>query len=183
MPKFDDYIKDIDKAGNPIPNQGAFTKLIRWFGDALRDFIEDTDFKPDNNKKAKEKDVKAEGKKIQKLLDKYPNFTATTTDYIDRVAMLERNKAAAEKASADNTKAISGEEASEYYVDAAVSNFRAALCYYIQGNRSSADYSKQDVIQAAFDYAQMLIALLNGWRTPWITKTIMTPQKSLLSQW
>lgn len=163
MPTFDQYVADINKAKNSAPTHDAFRDLIRWYGDALREFIErNASLTPKGGKVPKADGKKAEAT-IKKLFDAGKQIgipAASKTDYIDRLADKEERIAGREKSGGDSSKAAGdGDEASEDYVDAAVSYYRSALCYAASGGLGAApDYGKVSVQGAAQSYASELIS-------------------------
>jgi hypothetical protein len=159
MPGFDDYVKDItnlQKGPGSVATHEQWRDLARWYGDALREYIEKQTFPAKLPAK-----LDAQKKILNKLASPWPGIGpavggTVTPEYLKREAQQFADEAARQrKRGDDDHRAGNGDEASEAYVDSAVSHFRAALAFVgVAG--ATVDYSKDDPRNGALNYAIQL---------------------------
>jgi hypothetical protein len=156
MPGFDDYVKDItglQKGPGTVTTHAQWRDLVRWYGDALREFVEKTAFPAKLPAK-----LDAQKKKLNRIASPWPGIGSAVggtvdADYLGRELQQFADEAARQhKRGQDDRKDGHGDDASEAFVDAAASDFRAALACVALGG-ATPDYSKIDVITASLNYA------------------------------
>jgi len=163
---FDDALNKITKSlGKGVGTAKGFRRLIRLFGDALHDFIEhNTTFKPDDKGKDKgkadKKNAQAAQDQLKKLYTQADSLTTTVgKQSLDSMAKDKQTNAAREKAHGDAAVAKGDDDqATEDYVNAAINEFRAALCFYAEGDLGNpkVDYTDQTTLDSAVNYATRL---------------------------
>jgi hypothetical protein len=142
-PEFEDLVKKINNTLHNTGNSHAtFKKLVTYYGEALRNFIEDDPLSKPTLKalKIKGADLTKATKGIGDLLKLSHDLSfggKVTADAVTTEASACGKHAAADADTAKNVPAA-GDQASEYYVDAAMWYFRQALCTYCGNDLTNA---------------------------------------------
>jgi len=151
---FDEAKNKIDHANNKGKGDGGFDQLLLWYGEAFHDLIENSSFEFLDKPMSTTDVGLARGKERDKVkfLWKFKAITIQADndqagqkilDHIEQQGKEHSGKGDATKSTAktkeadDKAKKKPGpgnpdeDNASELYVDAATSKFRAAICYYL----------------------------------------------------
>jgi hypothetical protein len=163
MPTFDEYVRDINalqvKGKVSVTTHEQFEDLVRYYGDALRQFIEKSKFSKLPLSLA---DFNSENQKPTVLLAGSQAVSAALgpkvdAKYRDRVGREYLATADTQHGNGDTEKkAKNRDDASERYVDAAISRFRAALCLYSAHKADKPDATDVKEILAVRDCAKAL---------------------------